>query len=184
VIVSKLISGGQTGVDVGALRAARSQGVPTGGTMARGYMTLVGPKPEWAREFDLVECMRAGYAARTRENVANADVTVRMAAYFNSPGERCTASACRDCGVVPVDVHVERVRDERSRDGRSRDGRDGTLVIVTPMVDVVSALVAVARLRGRPIVVNAAGNSERTAPGIEALAERAWAVLLNALKAR
>ena len=45
-VVGKAISGAQTGVDVGALRAPRSRGVPTGGTVPRGYKTNRGPMPE------------------------------------------------------------------------------------------------------------------------------------------
>lgn len=47
----RVISGGQCGVDVAALRAAKRAGLQTGGTMPRGWRTLDGPRPEYAAEY-------------------------------------------------------------------------------------------------------------------------------------
>ena len=74
-MVEKIISGGQTGADMGGLLAARDLGIPTGGWAAKGWMTEKGPKPELA-EFGLEECTRKGYPARTLRNVEDSDGTV------------------------------------------------------------------------------------------------------------
>jgi hypothetical protein len=93
VPLAKVISGGQTGADQAALRAARAAGVATGGYAPRGFLTEAGPAP-WLADFGLVECPIAGYPARTRLNVATADVAL----WFgdpDSPGGKLTLSTCR-----------------------------------------------------------------------------------------
>ena len=52
----KIISGGQTGADMGALLAARELGIPTGGVAPKGWLTENGPQEELLRNFGLIEC--------------------------------------------------------------------------------------------------------------------------------
>ncbi len=90
--VQKIISGGQTGVDQVAILAARALGIPTGGTAAKGWSTEDGPAP-WLEDYGLEECDRAGYPARTIENVRKSSATV----IFGDPessGSRLTINAC------------------------------------------------------------------------------------------
>lgn len=54
-ILDRVISGGQSGVDQAALRAARAAGIPTGGSMPRGFLTEDGPRPDFAELYGLVE---------------------------------------------------------------------------------------------------------------------------------
>lgn len=44
------------------------------------------------------ECTRAGYPARTEENVLSSDGTIAIAMDFSSPGERLTKSLCEKHG--------------------------------------------------------------------------------------
>jgi len=74
-MLTRVISGGQTGADQAGLRAARSAGIPTGGTAPKGWETEDGPAP-WLAEWGLVECNRPGYPARTEANVRAADATI------------------------------------------------------------------------------------------------------------
>jgi hypothetical protein len=53
-MIERVISGGQTGADQGALRAARACGIPTGGWALRGWLTEDGPAP-WLADWGLVE---------------------------------------------------------------------------------------------------------------------------------
>jgi predicted Rossmann-fold nucleotide-binding protein len=71
----RVVSGGQTGVDQAALRAARAAGFETGGFAPQGWATEAGPAP-WLAEYGLVECRVGGYPARTFENVRVADATL------------------------------------------------------------------------------------------------------------
>lgn len=84
-----VISGGQTGVDQGALVAARSCGLPTGGWAPRGWRTDIGPNPALA-DYGLQQHESSGYALRTEANVRDADATLILADLCNSPGSRLT----------------------------------------------------------------------------------------------
>lgn len=54
-MIRLVITGGQTGADIGGWRAARARGVFTSGWMTIGYETERGPRPEYAREFGAIE---------------------------------------------------------------------------------------------------------------------------------
>lgn len=75
-MIKKIISGGQTGADIGALRAAKSLGLATGGYMPHGFLTELGPKPDWAETFGLEEHSSSRYAPRTQNNVLASDGTL------------------------------------------------------------------------------------------------------------
>jgi hypothetical protein len=47
-MLDKTISGGQTGADQAAWRAAKAHAIATGGWMPKGFLTEDGPRPEFA----------------------------------------------------------------------------------------------------------------------------------------
>lgn len=103
-MITKVISGGQIGADIAALKAAKSLGIETGGWIPKGFRTLAGSKPEYAEEFGLVENVHIGYADRTYLNVRDSDGTLRFAYNFESPGERCTLKALKSYNKPFIDV--------------------------------------------------------------------------------
>lgn len=74
-----IISGGQTGVDRGALDAALAARNPCGGWLPEGRKAEDGPLPKC---YPLAVLPGAGYIARTRRNVIDSDATVIV--YFGS----------------------------------------------------------------------------------------------------
>lgn len=75
VRIEKIISGGQTGGDMGGLLAGQALGIPTAGYCPANWLTEKGPTPE-LRDFGL-QCTHAkGYSPRTRLNVAWGDGTI------------------------------------------------------------------------------------------------------------
>ena len=92
--VVRVISGGQTGADQGALFAAEILGIPTGGWMPRGFRTETGPRPDFAQRFGLKEHPSPNYPPRTEANVREADATL----IFGNPAERGSALTARICG--------------------------------------------------------------------------------------
>jgi Circularly permutated YpsA SLOG family len=74
-MLERIISGGQTGADNGALLAALVAGIPTGGFAPLGWETEDGPAP-WLAGYGLVECSTAGDPARTVANVRASDATL------------------------------------------------------------------------------------------------------------
>ena len=69
-----VISGGQTGVDQAALRAARALGIPTGGWAPRGRATEDGPAP-WLADLGPAECAWPGYPPRAKADARDSDGT-------------------------------------------------------------------------------------------------------------
>lgn len=69
----KIISGGQTGVDRGALDAALETGIECGGTCPAGRKAEDGVIPE---KYPLTEFDSAVYSDRTRQNVIDSDATL------------------------------------------------------------------------------------------------------------
>lgn len=96
----KIISGGQTGVDQAALRAAREVGIATGGTAPQGYLTEDGPCLELV-SFGLVEGSSPSLSSRTLRNVFDSDATV-LFGDITSPGSRYTLRCCRVYHTRPV----------------------------------------------------------------------------------
>ncbi len=45
--VTRIVSGGQTGADQGALMAAKRLGLSTGGWMPQGFTTEAGTRPDY-----------------------------------------------------------------------------------------------------------------------------------------
>ena len=79
MLVSKIVSGGQTGVDRGAIAAARELGFPYGGMIPKGRLAEDGIVPE---EFDQMEVApRKDYLFRTEWNVAHSDATLIISPY-------------------------------------------------------------------------------------------------------
>lgn len=71
--LEKIVSGGQTGADRGALDAALHAGFPCGGWCPPGRMAEDGPIPN---AYPLSEMERGGYRERTIQNVIDSDGTV------------------------------------------------------------------------------------------------------------
>ncbi len=54
-MITKIISGGQTGADQAGLMVAHRLGLKRGGTAPPGFMTEEGPKPNFLQAMGLVE---------------------------------------------------------------------------------------------------------------------------------
>jgi hypothetical protein len=90
----KIISGAQTGADLAGLDAAKALGIPTGGSMPNGFKDLEGKKPEYASKYGIVALKSASYPARTLKNVQDADATLILATNANSAGTKLTIKYC------------------------------------------------------------------------------------------
>jgi hypothetical protein len=79
----KIISGGQSGADRGALESAEILGIATGGTAPIGFYTINGKCPELGSRFHLVELstdkntpLSVMYVERSKKNVDDCDGTI------------------------------------------------------------------------------------------------------------
>lgn len=109
-MLTKIISGGQIGADVAALRAARAEGIETGGFVPSGWRTLDGPDFTLRDLFGCTETRTSYYPERTHMNVKWADGTVRFATNFASRGEICTMKAINLYHKPHLDIDLNRLR--------------------------------------------------------------------------
>jgi hypothetical protein len=155
-MVYKVISGGQTGVDIAALRVAKKLGFQTGGHMPKGYVTQAGCKPEYAKLYRMTELESPGYPARTAVNVRESDATLALVTDFSSPGEKLTKSL------------AERMKKP---------------ILQVDLNNPVSIAAVVAWvIRNRVTILNVAGNSEKTSPGISDVATLYLTLVLQELR--
>lgn len=109
----KIISGGQTGVDRGALDAAIEIGAECGGWCPAGRMAEDGTVPN---RYPVIELANAGYAERTLQNVVYSDGTLLLVHGRPVGGTRETIECCVamqkpyltiDCGRIKMDEAIK-----------------------------------------------------------------------------
>lgn len=154
-MLQKVISGGQTGVDRGALEAALRRGFPCGGCCPKGRRAEDGPIPA---RFPLTELDSTDYLVRTRRNVADADATLILASGTLTGGTRATETYARRAGKPCLVVDPDAV---------SADEPDSNTLTWLVRADVR--------------ILNVAGPRESSCPGIAASAEAFVGALLDAL---
>ena len=117
MLISKIISGGQTGVDRGAIEAALELGFPYGGLIPKGRLAEDGAVPE---KFDRMEVApRKDYLFRTEWNVTHSDATLIIARKVARAGafhEELTGDCIRlvdcrfaCCGGMGVSLHGDEI---------------------------------------------------------------------------
>ncbi|HEY1873149.1 MAG TPA: putative molybdenum carrier protein [Steroidobacteraceae bacterium] len=91
----RVVSGGQTGVDRGALDAALELGVPCGGWCPAGRLAEDGVIPA---RYPVTELHGAGYDERTHKNVEDSDGTLIITFGHASGGTARTIEVCGKLG--------------------------------------------------------------------------------------
>ena len=148
--VTKIISGGQNGADIAGLKFAKWIGLKTGGWIPNGFRTIDGNKPEYAELYNLKETIPRYYPPRTAMNVKSSDATIWFASNWSSGGEILTKNMCIRYNKPYFDVCVNTFQDLG--------------IPVTPPWELAAWLT-----EHNVKVLNIAGNSEQTSPGIEAV---------------
>ncbi len=93
--IRRIVSGGQTGVDRGALDAAIAAGVAHGGWCPRGRLAEDGSIPS---RYALIETESGEYPPRTEQNVLDSDGTLILFRTQQQGGTRLTANLARKHG--------------------------------------------------------------------------------------
>ena len=104
-MLTKIISGGQTGADQGGLEAGKRLGLETGGWIPKGWLTEKGSQPNLAK-YGLIEHTSSTYPPRTYANAKDSDGTIRFAYNFETAGELCTLKAINQYNKPYYDVNI------------------------------------------------------------------------------
>jgi Circularly permutated YpsA SLOG family len=107
----KIISGGQTGVDRGALDAALELGVACGGWCPAGRLAEDGQIP---LRYPMVELPNASYSERTKRNVSDADGTLIICKGELTGGTRETIEFCREMEKPHLVIDAEVVSSDEA----------------------------------------------------------------------
>jgi len=103
MVVQKIVSGGQTGVDRGALNAAIALKLPHGGWCPRGRLAEDG---RITSEYALRETDSSEYPVRTEQNVIDSDATLILYYESLSGGTKLTQNLAkkhrRTCLVIDL----------------------------------------------------------------------------------
>lgn len=134
----RIVSGGQTGVDRGALDAALALGIDHGGWCPAGRLAEDGRVPN---HYQLVEIGSRYYPHRTEKNVRDSDATLILYRGRMTGGTKLTQRLCRQVGKPELSVSI-------ANQARAREK------IIVWLNEV------------RPEVLNVAGPRESNAQGI------------------
>lgn len=146
-MVRKIVSGGQTGADKGALIAAYDNGIATGGVAPKGWKTENGPDLSLITKFKLTESDSADYTVRTLKNVKTTDCTI-IFCDKKSKGSLLTEKYCLENNKPFLVVN--------------------TVGITEVDLEMIKNFVnKIFTEKDRAIFINVAGNRETKAPGIE-----------------
>lgn len=104
-MLSKIISGGQTGVDRAGLDAALEAGIPIGGSCPKGRLAEDGLVPD---SYPLIELTQGGYPARTERNVIDSDGTLVLNLGHVSGETRATVEFAKKHGKPYLVVQLDR----------------------------------------------------------------------------
>ena len=157
-MIVKIISGGQTGADLGGLRAAKILGIKTGGLAPKGYKTESGSNPELFTVYGLTAAGTDDYAYRTAANVRGSHATVIFATNVKSPGTRLTIKTCEAGGKPFILINPF--------------AADASTLLTNFLTDAYNRF-------GRNLILNVAGNRESKSPGIETRVEEIVVGTLN-----
>ena len=94
-MLSKIVSGGQTGADKGGLIVARRFGLETGGWVPKGCRTEDGPDLELVEVYNCEEHPSSSYYHRTLSNAHDSDATIILSGDFESKGTKLTIVGCQ-----------------------------------------------------------------------------------------
>ena len=150
-LVAKIVSGGQTGVDRGAIAAAKASYFPYGGLIPKGRLAEDGIVPEEFTEMKVAP--RRDYRFRTEWNVTHSDATLILA---RRPRDPYPDGELLEGGTLQTKRFC------------SNHGKPHLVIFTRNLAQVMRWLEKVAAELGKmELVLNVAGPRESKCKGIE-----------------
>lgn len=165
--IAKVISGGQTGGDIGGLKGAKAAGIPTGGTAPRTYRTENGRNVELRDVYGLKESDYSAYPPRTEQNVIDSDFTV----VFGNPNSRGCALTRKFCKKHDKPCFI--IEFSKMNEVEELHDVDAVAVAIQIIKDDLSYI------DKDELVLNVAGNRESSFNGLEELTKNAVIKLIK-----
>ncbi len=155
----KLISGGQTGADRGAILAAHALGLPYGGWVPKGRLAEDRQVPDFLDQ--LQEHPSADYQHRTWRNVHDADATVIIARQPLQQGSHLTFRIVRESEKPLINLSAAHLLTEP---------------------DVVHVSLMAWLREAQPGVLNVAGSRESSVPGLQIAVQNLFLRVLKSVE--
>jgi len=143
IVLKQIISGGQTGADIGGLMAAEELKLKTGGWIPRNFKNELGDGQFWLRKYDLREHKDATYPPRTKQNILDSDGTVIFATIPLETGSKFTWDCAQHIHKPNMVINTFNIHDDITRD-----------FLIWLEVNKI-------------VILNVAGNRESKSPGIQ-----------------
>ena len=105
-MLKKIISGGQTGADIGGIDAAVESNFPYGGSLPRGRKTENGPLSE---KYQMKEMTTGGYPKRTEQNVKDSDGTIIFTHKILTGGSKLTSNFAESWGKPWLHINLSQM---------------------------------------------------------------------------
>jgi hypothetical protein len=112
-MLKKIISGGQTGADIAGLDVAIKHGIPHGGAIPKGRLTVDGTLPE---KYNLQEMTTRSYPKRTEKNVVDSDGTVIFSHGKLTGGSLLTQEKAVEHGKPLIHLDMGKITVEEAAD--------------------------------------------------------------------
>jgi hypothetical protein len=105
-MITKIVSGGQTGANQAALDVAIEEGIPHGGWIPKGRKTEADPLPE---KYQLKEMDTYSYPERTEKNVIDSDGTLIISHGELTGGSGYTRKRAKEDGKPWLHISLNKV---------------------------------------------------------------------------
>jgi len=157
-IITKVISGMQSGADVAGLYAAEALGISTGGNGTKGHISEAGKTPkertELAKRFNIEEGQSTSLPQRTMKNVVDSNATIAF---------RTQASVGTDKTIGFA--QTGKWSKGNTKEGIYNDGYKPVLVLNSTNSSAKNIKLIKDFIKQNPGVVNIAGSRESSVPG-------------------
>jgi hypothetical protein len=132
IMLRKILTGGESGAEQAAWRAASAFGIAVGGWIPEGFPTDDGPRPEFAELYGSIELPTDNSAAPTEQNIHDSDATLWFGDTTTEEAQT-TVEACIRLGKTCMFIYPTAAFAPANVAAWLRDGKIQTLTVLLPV---------------------------------------------------